>query len=455
MGLTIIGLGVNAGDISLNAFNHLKQAKTIVLRTENTLSASTLKSWGISYIALDYVYQKSKNFDSLTKNICKEVNALLKQGDVCYLVDGAVSEDTCAEKLLKRNKNAVVFEGVSKAGAMVSRCGLTGKGYTSVSAYQLDSFEKFSLPLVVYDLDSQILASEWKLKLASLIGEEVKVGLYVDKRLKYVSLYEIDGFDYYDYSTTLVIPEIELKKRERFDFNDLVKIVEILRGDNGCPWDRVLTRESLKKTLIEESYELVDAINKGDEEKICEETGDLLLQGAFYIVLSKEQGFYDGSDVLSGICNKLIMRHSHVFGDDKAKSADEALTIWNKNKQVEKNLENPSQYVGDVPKNLPSLLRAEKTLKRIKGFDASLNDKALLIDKIKGVLSKVDGDNKGFELEYKKLLVYVVNLLSVDGFCAEDLAYNATDDLIEFFKQVNLVKTNEQSVDKKAKMNEF
>ena len=111
--------------------------------------------------------------------------------------------------------------------------------------------------------------------------------------------------------------------------------------------------------------------------------------------------------------------------------------------------------MGDVPKNLPSLLRAEKTLKRIKGFDSSLNDKALLIDKIKGVLSKVDGDNKGFILEYKKLLVYVVNLLSVDGFCAEDLAYNATDDLIEFFKQVNLVKTNEQSVDKKAKMNEF
>ena len=121
MGLTIIGLGVNAGDISLNAFNHLKQAKTIVLRTESTLSASTLKSWGISYIALDYVYQKSKNFDSLTKNICKEVNALLKQGDVCYLVDGAVSEDTCAEKLLKRNKKAVVFEGVSKAAAAISR----------------------------------------------------------------------------------------------------------------------------------------------------------------------------------------------------------------------------------------------------------------------------------------------------------------------------------------------
>ena len=230
------------------------------------------------------------------------------------------------------------------------------------------------------------------------------------------------------------MPDIALEKRERFDFYDLVKIVEILRGDKGCPWDRAQTRESLKKTLIEESYELVDAINKNDEEKICEETGDLLLQGAFYIALSKEQGFYDGSDVLSGICTKLIMRHSHVFGGDKAKSAEEALTIWNKNKQTEKNLQDPKSYVADVPKNLPALLRAEKTLKRIKGFDASLNDKHVLVEKIQNTIKQIESN--GAEDYYKKLLIYVVNLMSVEGFCAEDLAYDATDELIDFFSEI-------------------
>ena len=452
MNLSVIGLGLNKEDISLGAYNHLKTAKTVVLRTENTVSCSALKDWGIDYVALDYVYQKSKNFDSLTKNICAEINKMLKLGDVCYLVDGAVSEDICAARLLKRHKKAVVFEGVSKAAAAISRMGLCGQGYTAASAYQFDGFDKFTLPLVVYDLDSQIMASEWKLKLSSLIGEEAKVGLYVDNRLKYVNMYEIDSFKNYDYSTVLVVPDIPLKDRQRFDFKDLVNIVEILRGDNGCPWDRVQTRESLKKTLIEEAYELVDAVNKADEDKICEETGDLLLQGAFYIALSKEQGFYDGNDVLSGICTKLILRHSHVFGGDKAKNADEALTIWNKNKQVEKHLEDPAKYVGDVPKSLPALLRAEKTLKRIKGFDKSLNDKAVLVEKITKVIKDIEG---GCDKEsYKKLLIYVVNLLSVEDICAEDLAIDATDELILFF--ANLIETvGAEALKNKGQMSDY
>lgn len=440
MMLYVIGLGAKKGDISLSALEIIKNCKTVVLRTENTLSAQTVKEEGVEYISLDYLYEKSKNFDTLTKNICKKIGELLKTSDVCYLVDGAVSEDASSKILLTKYKNACVYEGVSKATYALSKAKLNGEGYTACSAYRINDFKRFTLPLVIYDLDSRILASEWKLKLMSLIGEEVKVRLYARNQQFFIPMYEIDSLDdIYDYSTVLVVDDVPLKDKERFDYTDLLSIVKILRGEGGCPWDRAQTKQTITKSLIEECYELVDAVNKDSDEKICEETGDVLLQTAFYITFLEDSLSYDASDVLSAICQKLITRHSHVFGSDKAGNAEEALTLWNKNKQIEKNYPSSSAYVDDVPKNFPAALRAEKVIKRAESCNFSYGDKADIVKNIENLVKNLsDGDERKETL--KELVFEVIALIKKSGLNAEEIISEKTREYIaELYETEKLV----------------
>lgn len=443
MQLTIIGLGVHAGDISYSAIEAAKKCEKVVLRTGNTESVKVLNDCGIKFITLDYLYEKSKNFDTLTKNICAEIRKLLKTSDVCYLVDGAVSEDNSAAFLISKIKNVKVYEGVSKVGYALSVSGLSGKGYTAVSAYSVSNFTKFSLPLVVYDLDSQILASEWKLKLFSLIGEEQKVRLYARNQCFSVPMYEMDGLDVYDYSTVLVVEDLPLQDKERFNYEDLIDIVKILRSPEGCPWDRAQTKKSICKTLIEECYELVDAVEKDDDDLICEETGDVLLQTAFYIGFLEDNLYLNGSDVLTGICRKLITRHSHVFGSDNAANPDEALNVWNKNKQTEKKYETPTAYLNAVPKNFPAAMRAEKVVKRAKYYDYPVGNKEELLEKLKGLLQEFAISDNDCEL-LKEILFTAVALTKTCDFSAEDLLSSATSDFIEEFSKVDEAILNDK-----------
>ena len=430
MKLSLIGLGVNEGDLSVGALKEIKNSKFVVLRTENTVSAKTLKAEGVEYTSLDYLYEKSKNFDTLTKNICKKIGELLKEGDVCFLVDGAVSEDVSCKRLLKRYKNAEVYEGVSKVTYALTSAGIFGGVYTAVSAYEINDFDRFTLPLAVYDLDSSVLASEWKLKLGSLIGEEVKVRLYDRYRQYEVPLYQMDMLDNYDYSTVLTVENIPLKDKERFDYNDLLEIVKILRGDNGCPWDKAQTRKTIAQTLIEECYELVDAVNKESDDKICEETGDVLLQTAFYVDFLEDALSYDKTDVLSAICKKLITRHSHVFGNDNADNPEDALKVWNKNKQTEKKYESCTAYVDDVPKNFPAALRAEKVIKRADYCNFSYGDETVVIEKIKVLSDNLCKENGKTESSLKELIFAVIALIKKLGFSSEDFIAQKTSEYV-------------------------
>lgn len=119
-------------------------------------------------------------------------------------------------------------------------------------------------------------------------------------------------------------------------FEDLVHIIEELRSDHGCPWDREQTHESLKKCLADESQEVFDAIDHQDMENLCEELGDVLLQVMLNSQIAKEKGAFTIDDVIDGICRKMIRRHPHVFGDVKVNSPEESLALWNAIKKQEK-----------------------------------------------------------------------------------------------------------------------
>ena len=154
-------------------------------------------------------------------------------------------------------------------------------------------------------------------------------------------------------------------KKDNYTLEDLISILKLLRAPNGCPWDREQTHTSVIGNMLEECYEVVDAIERESDEKLQEELGDVLMQVAFHAVLADERGVFQMQEVLNTLCNKLIYRHSFVFGEDSAKSAQEALEFWEKNKNIEKGQEKLKDKLEDLPKAFPSLLRASKAIKRI------------------------------------------------------------------------------------------
>lgn len=168
-----------------------------------------------------------------------------------------------------------------------------------------------------------------------------------------------------DCNSYKTLSDEELVKKERFTFEDFLYILKRLRAPDGCPWDKVQTHESIRINMIEEAYELVDAIDSDERDKILEETGDVLMQAVFHALIEEERGRFNTGDMISGVSKKLVCRHTHVFGGDSAKGADGALSVWDKNKMKEKKQETFSDAVNDVPDCFPALLRAQKIVKRM------------------------------------------------------------------------------------------
>lgn len=162
----------------------------------------------------------------------------------------------------------------------------------------------------------------------------------------------------------------------KYNINDLLDIMSLLRSENGCPWDKVQTHESIRPSLIEETYEAADAIDKGDMQALREELGDVLLQVVFHAQIEREKGTFDFDDVCDGICRKLILRHPHVFGSVKADTPDKVLDNWDKIKMKEKSQQTFTDTLTSVPDAFPALMRAQKLQKRaaahgVQELDAS------------------------------------------------------------------------------------
>ena len=167
--------------------------------------------------------------------------------------------------------------------------------------------------------------------------------------------------------------------KDRYDINDLLTIMELLRSPGGCPWDAEQTHESIRNGLIEETYEVIEAINKQDRELLLEELGDVLLQVVFHAEIEKEKKSFDFSDVCDGVCKKLVERHPHVFGSVNVENTDEVLKNWDDIKRKSKGQKTQGSSMMKIPKELPALMRAEKIQSKAKkaGFDWDEIDGAL------------------------------------------------------------------------------
>ena len=221
---------------------------------------------------------------------------------------------------------------------------------------------------------------------------------------------------------------------KHFTFSDLVEIIECLRAPDGCPWDREQTPASIKTNIIEEAYELTEAIDLNDDEKMCEECGDVLLQGVFCAVMRAEKGGFTVDDVINGLCKKLVGRHTHIFGKDKAANGEEALAFWEKAKAKEKHYTSIEDKLNSIPKTFTALQRANKVQKTAKktGFEfASVEDaEQKILEELKE-FDQASGIEK--EKEGGDLLFSVVNVLRMNKIDPEVALTGTTDKFLRRF----------------------
>ena len=389
--ITLIGLGAQKGDVTQRALAALAGADRVFVRTAAHPSAESLTEAGIPFETFDALYGRCRSYAAFTRAVVREVRRAGREQNVCYCVDGSVTEDAAAQCL--RTAKTPVVDGVAKSSAAAAAAGVYGS-YTALSAYDAAERE-LTAPLVVYDLADRALASDVKLALSERFGDEAEAYFVTDGRARKIKVFELDRQKDYPADAALVLPDVPLLAKKRFDLYDLLAILRRLRAPDGCPWDRVQTHESIRINCLEEAYELVDAVDADDPDKMCEEAGDVLMQAAFHTLIEEERGHFTMTDVVSGTCEKLITRHTHVFGTDKASGEDGALTVWEKNKMTEKHQATFSDAVNDVPACFPALLRAQKIAKRTEkgGWKRSFDEAARALEEKIAALRKAHGDD--------------------------------------------------------------
>lgn len=234
---------------------------------------------------------------------------------------------------------------------------------------------------------------------------------------------------------------VEFTIKDKYDINDLIEIMRLLRSENGCPWDKVQTHETIKKSLIEETYEVIEAINKKDNGLLCEELGDVLMQVVFHAQIENEKGVFDFSDVTDGVCKKLVERHPHVFGDITVKDSDEVLKNWDAIKSKSKNRKTQTDKMLSVPRELPALMRSAKIQEKAAkvGFDWDNADGAFqkVLEETEELKQAVkNNDKENINEELGDLLFSVVNVSRFLDVDAEEALTSSTDKFLKRFSVV-------------------
>ena len=242
--------------------------------------------------------------------------------------------------------------------------------------------------------------------------------------------------------------------KDRYDCNDLMDIVRILRAPGGCPWDREQTHESIRKNFIEETYEVIEAINKKEPAMLREELGDVLLQIALHCEMEREQGAFTFDDVCDEICKKLIVRHPHVFGDVTAETTEQVLTNWDAIKMQTKQQKTTTESMASVPRELPALMRAQKLQKKAAKVGFDWDDASGALDKIREETDELEEamvgkDPDAVADELGDVLFSVVNVARFADVDAEEALTGATDKFFRRFSQVEQM-AKERGLDMKT-----
>ncbi len=427
MAITIIGLG--PGDPELltrKAWRILENAGEVWLRTARHPGIEALPQTA-TYHSFDDWYDRAANFETLYQEIATEVVRLgARTEGVIYAVPGhpLVGETTITHilRLAKaQNLKVEIVDGLSFIEPT-----LAAIGFDAMNGVQIqDAMDVAKLhhpqinpdqPAILGQLYSLAVASDVKLTLMNQYPEEHPVTLIhgagtPDEELETLSLYEIDRSEKVSHLTSLYIPPLaNAGSFERFQ-----ETIAHLRAPEGCPWDQKQTHLSLRKYLLEETYEVLAALDAEDSDALCEEMGDLLLQIVLHSQIAIDDGEFRMADIIESINTKMIKRHPHVWGDVKLDDAEGVLTNWEVLKQKEKAAngtpEKSKSLLASVPLALPALSLAEKYSSRAARVGFDWPDIASVLAKVQEEMQEVHAAKTPEELmeEMGDVLFSIVN----------------------------------------------
>ncbi|KHD35257.1 nucleotide pyrophosphohydrolase [Clostridium acetobutylicum] len=442
--IKVVGLGPGSKNaLTLGTLEAVKNSQNIFFRTKKHPVVEYFDEIGIKYSTYDDKYETGESFDEVYDFIARDLVSKAKElKDIVYAVPGhpLVAEKSVQiliELCEKENIKVDIVPAVSFIDALMESLKIDPvKGLKIVDAFDIKNqiLDK-RLGIVITQVYNSFIASDVKLALLEYYKDDTEIyfvraaGIENEESVRKIPLYELDRQSDIDYLTSVYVPcDINNNK----DFYDLLNIMEILRGENGCPWDKEQNHDTIKRALIEECYEAVEAIEKNDDDMMVEELGDVLFQVVFHAKIGKDEGYFNINDVISGICNKMIERHPHVFKNEQIKNSTEVLQKWDEIKRKQQDLNSYTEEMKHIPKILPALIRAEKVQKKASkvGFDFRNVEEAL--DKVLEETREVKDVYKGIirdriAEEVGDLIFSVVNiarLLDIDS----EFALNYTID---------------------------
>lgn len=232
---------------------------------------------------------------------------------------------------------------------------------------------------------------------------------------------------------------IHFTHSEKYELSDLREIMRLLRSPEGCPWDRAQNHQSIRPNMLEEAYEAADAIDEGNFDHLKEELGDVLLQVVFHSAMAEDEGKFTLDDVVTGVCEKLLFRHPHVFGDVTAADSNQALSAWDAQKKAEKGQKTATDTLNSVARALPALVRADKIQKKARKVGFDWDDVAPALDKVEeelGELREAVRDNTNIQEELGDLLFAAVNVSRFVDVEAEEALQGTCEKFIHRFAKV-------------------
>ncbi len=453
-GITVLGLGPgDPGLLTRQAWDVLSGTFEIYLRTRLHPTVAGLPP-DLKIHSFDYLYDEGTSFDEIYEQIVSTIMALgQRESGVVYGVPGHpnVAEATTQEIVRRANKEGIpvsIVEGLSFVDSMFSLLGIDPLPQLSlIDALELATKHHPTFPpnspVIIAQIHSPLVASNVKLTLMSVYPDDYPVQLVhgagtVAARVEAIKLFEIDRSRDIGLLTALYIPPLE----SGTSFEEFQDVIAHLRAPEGCPWDREQTHLSLRPYLLEETYEVLTALDTEDQDALSEELGDLLLQIVLHAQVATEYGEFTMVDVIKGIHDKLIRRHPHVFGDLDIEDKEMVLQNWEKLKSDERGGDqNRGNGVLDgVSGILPALVQAQTYQERVKrvGFDWP---------NIKGVFEKIDEEllevqkaksDQEKESEIGDLLFSVVNLARWLNIDAESALRSANSRFRTRFEELEL-----------------
>lgn len=446
--LIIAPLATPSGITSASA-TAIRNADVLFLQTTLHPSAKWVSDEKIPFISMDDLYIAAEDFDELNLLIAER---LLCSRDAVYAVPGRGIGDGLMQALQSKAAafNTRIVRLPSPGYAEAALCALSSpppcEDMRTITANMLPTSINPAVPLCIEEIDTQIRAGEVKLALLEYYDESFPISFCTmdsegNYRVNSIELYMLDRQAKEDYfaASTLILRSADFAELKRYGMDELMYVLQRLRAPGGCPWDAEQTHASLKNALIEESYEVLDAIDAENPSMLCEELGDLLMQVAFHACIASATQDFTLRDITSGIAGKLIYRHPHVFGSAKIETTDELLVEWEKLKKTEKQQSSASDAIRAVPKGFPALMRAAKVQKRAAdvGFDWDNAEEAFFkiaeeSNELKAAIESNESDAR-IESELGDLVFSVVNvarLLKKDG---ELALQSATDRFAQRF----------------------